>query len=72
MFNFQPKDDNATRLQKTIKDNENVVSLLHIKIRALENTVMDLQEKIGEKDMVIEAKTKATSLMSDNLSKKGL
>lgn len=37
----------------------------------METTIMDLQEKLGEKDMIIEAKTKATTLMSDNLSKKG-
>lgn len=37
----------------------------------MENTILDLQEKINEKDQIIEAKNKATTLMSDSLSKKG-
>lgn len=40
-------------------------------MKAMETTILDLQEKINEKDQIIEAKNKATTLMSDSLSKKG-
>lgn len=40
-------------------------------MKALETTILDLQEKINEKDQIIEAKNKATTLISDSLSKKG-
>lgn len=44
---------------------------MQVKIRAMETTILDLQEMINEKDQIIEAKNKATTLMSDTLSKKG-
>lgn len=44
---------------------------MQVKIKALETTILDLQEKINEKDQVIEAKNKATTLITDSLSKKG-
>lgn len=40
-------------------------------MKAMETTILDLQEKINEKDQIIEAKNMATTLMSDSLSKKG-
>lgn len=60
----------SDNLQRIVKEKENSISVMQVKMKAMETTIMDLQEKIGEKDMVIDAKTKATSLMSDNLSRK--
>lgn len=48
------------------------MSVMQVRIKAMETTILDLQEKINEKDQIIEAKNKATTLMSDSLSKKGL
>lgn len=45
---------------------------MQVKMKAMETTILDLQEKINEKDQIIEAKNMATSLMSDSLSKKGM
>lgn len=42
-----------------------------MKMRALEDTILDLQEKINEKDQIIEAKNKANVLMSESFNKKG-
>lgn len=44
---------------------------LNNKILALEATVLDLQENLKEKDSVIDSKTRAVTLMSADLSKKG-
>lgn len=55
----------------TIKDKENSLSVMQVKMKAMETTILDLQEMINEKDQIIEAKNKATTLMSDTLSKKG-
>lgn len=54
---FQEKD-------KKIKE-------LSSKVLELEATILDLQENIKEKDSVIDSKTKAVTLMSADLSKKG-
>ncbi|CAH2063460.1 unnamed protein product, partial [Iphiclides podalirius] len=67
------KGDNSsvvTKLISTIKEKENVLSVMQVKMKALETTILDLQEKINEKDQIIEAKNKATTLISDSLSKK--
>lgn len=55
-----------------MKDKENAMSVMQVRVKAMETTILDLQEKINEKDQIIEAKNKATALMSDSLSKKGL
>lgn len=55
----------------TIKDKENSLSIIQVKMKAMETTILDLQEKLNEKDQIIEAKNMATTLMSDSLSKKG-
>lgn len=60
-----------TQLMNTIKDKENSLSVMQVKMKAMETTILDLQEMINEKDQIIEAKNKATTLMSDTLSKKG-
>nr|XP_034825628.1 protein lava lamp isoform X2 [Maniola hyperantus] len=63
--------DNADvlKLINTIKEKENNVSVMQVKIKAMETTILDLQEKINEKDQIIEAKNRATTLMSDSLNK---
>lgn len=70
-FTFQSTDKNAEQLINILKDKENALSVMQVKMRAMETTILDLQEKINEKDQIIEAKNKATSLISDSLSKKG-
>lgn len=56
---------------ESIQEKENKIAELTNKILELEATVMDLQENLKEKDSVIESKTKAVTLMSADLSKKG-
>lgn len=60
------------QLLNSLKDKENAMSVMQVRVKAMETTILDLQEKINEKDQIIEAKNKATTLMSDSLSKKGL
>lgn len=55
----------------TLKNKENALSVLQVKMRAMETTILDLQEVINEKDQIIAAKNKATTLISDSMSKKG-
>lgn len=50
---------------------EKNITELSNKIQKLEASVLDLQENLKEKDSVIDARTKAITLMSENLSKKG-
>lgn len=69
---LQIKDiSDVSQLLNTIKDKENALNILQVKMKEMETTILDLQEKINEKDQIIEAKNMATSLMSDSLSKKG-
>ncbi|XP_076376935.1 uncharacterized protein LOC143259292 isoform X2 [Megalopta genalis] len=56
---------------ENIREKENKIAELNNKIVELEATVIDLQENLKEKDSVIESKTKAVTLMSADLSKKG-
>ncbi|XP_023950065.2 protein lava lamp [Bicyclus anynana] len=64
--------DNAdiSKLMNLVKEKDNNVSAMEIKIKDMETTILDLQEKIQEKDQIIEAKNRATALMSENLNKK--
>ncbi|XP_063374790.1 protein lava lamp-like [Cydia amplana] len=59
-----------TQLHNTIKEKENALTLIQVKMKAMENTILDLQEKINEKDQIIEAKNKANVLMSESFNKK--
>lgn len=54
----------------SVVQNESTPSL-YAKIEQLEAQILDLQENLKEKDSVIDARTKAITLMSENLSKKG-
>lgn len=65
------ENSDVAQLVNTLKEKENLLSVLQVKMKAMENTVLDLQEKINEKDQIIEAKNMATTLISDSLSKKG-
>ncbi|XP_063379860.1 protein lava lamp-like [Cydia fagiglandana] len=59
-----------TQLHNTIKEKENALTLIQVKMKAMENTILDLQEMINEKDQIIESKNKANVLMSESFSKK--
>uniref|UniRef100_A0A1E1WC66 Protein lava lamp-like n=2 Tax=Pectinophora gossypiella TaxID=13191 RepID=A0A1E1WC66_PECGO len=60
----------VSQLVNTLKEKENALSVIQVKMKAMETTILELQEKITEKDQIIEAKNRATTLMSDSLSKK--
>lgn len=49
---------------------DNRIFELNSRILQLESNVLDLQENLKEKDCIIEARTKAITLMSDDLSRK--
>ena len=54
-----------------MQDKDNKIAELSNKIFHLEAVIIDLQDNLNEKDSVIESKTKAITLMSADLSKKG-
>ncbi|XP_012529294.1 golgin subfamily B member 1 isoform X2 [Monomorium pharaonis] len=56
---------------QTIQEKEKKIMKLNSKIIELEATILDLRENLKEKDSVIDSKTKAVTLMSADLSKKG-
>ncbi|CAH2091837.1 unnamed protein product [Euphydryas editha] len=64
------ENTDITKLTNLIKEKDNNLSIMQVKMRAMETTILDLQEKINEKDQIIEAKNKATTLISESLSKK--
>lgn len=63
-------DSSSQELYKVLLLKEKVITDLTSKVQKLEANVLDLQENIKEKDQVIDARTKAITLMSENLSKK--
>lgn len=54
-----------------IQEKDNKIIELNNKVSELQAVIMDLQENLKEKDSVIDSKTKAITLMSADLSKKG-
>lgn len=56
---------------QNIQEKEKKIMELNSKIVELEATILDLRENLKEKDSVIDSKTKAVTLMSADLSKKG-
>ncbi|CRL04806.1 CLUMA_CG017859, isoform B [Clunio marinus] len=56
-------------LEETISDNKTKLPESE-KVRKLENKILDLEENLREKESIIEARTKAVSLLSENLTKK--
>lgn len=72
---FEPKMDynkssSSEELYNILINKEKKITDLHSKVQKLETTVLDLQENLKEKDCVIDARTKAITLMSESLSKK--
>ncbi|VVD03439.1 unnamed protein product [Leptidea sinapis] len=67
------KSSDSSELSKVmniVKEKENALSVMQVKLKAMETTILDLQEKINEKDQIIEAKNKATAIISDSMTKK--
>lgn len=54
-----------------LREKDNKILELDTKIHQLEAIIIDLQDNLKEKDSVIDARTKAIALMSEDLSKKG-
>jgi len=53
-----------------LKERDAKLAELTQKAADLENTILDMQENLREKDAVIEARTQAITLLSEDLSKK--
>lgn len=56
------------QLEETINENDNLTE--SDKVQKLEGKILDLEENLREKESIIEARTKAVSLLSENLTKK--
>ena len=54
-----------------LQDKDNKIAELRNRVLELEAHVIDLQDNLREKDSVIDSKTRAVTLMSADLSKKG-
>ncbi|EFA02160.2 protein lava lamp [Tribolium castaneum] len=65
------ENSNAQELYAVLLTKEKRISDLLAKVQKLETNVLDLQENLKEKDSVIDARTKAITLMTENLSRKG-
>lgn len=61
----EPVDVSTLLVQK-----ENEVKNLSSQVTDLQNVILELQENLKEKDCVIEARTQAISLLSEDMSKK--
>lgn len=64
-------ETSSQELYKILMNKEARVAELTQLVQKLEANIFDLHENIREKDQVIDARTKAITLMSENLSKKG-
>lgn len=64
-------ESSSEELYSLLVHKEKQIVDLNNKVQKLEANVLDLQENLKEKDSVIDARTKAITLMSENLSKKG-
>lgn len=73
----EPKTENYSinstqeELFNLVVSKDRKINELNAKIQKLEANVLDLQENVKEKDSVIDARTKAITLMTESLSKKG-
>ncbi|XP_072380192.1 uncharacterized protein [Diabrotica undecimpunctata] len=65
------KNTSPEELYNILLVKEKKITELFEKTHKQEGTILDLQENLKEKDQVIDARTKAITLMTDNLSKKG-
>lgn len=60
----------SQELYNILLNKDKRITEMNMKMSKLEANVLDLQENLKEKDSVIDARTKAITLMSENLSKK--
>lgn len=65
------KNSSPEELYNILVIKERKITELIAKSQKQEATILDLQENLKEKDSVIEARTKAITLMTDSLSRKG-
>ncbi|KAJ8927201.1 hypothetical protein NQ314_020479 [Rhamnusium bicolor] len=65
------RDSTQEELYNILLSREKRITELLNKSQKQEATILDLQENLKEKDSVIDARTKAVTLMTDSLSKKG-
>lgn len=73
--NFDPErlkflEARVKQLEEELANKENIPSKDDL-VKDLEGKILDLEEALKEKECVIEARTQAVSLMSENLSMKG-
>ncbi|XP_065161792.1 LOW QUALITY PROTEIN: protein lava lamp [Atheta coriaria] len=61
----------SQELYNILLNKDKLINEMNAKISKLQGNVLDLQENVKEKESVIDARTKAITLMSENLSKKG-
>ncbi|KAK4887323.1 hypothetical protein RN001_003594 [Aquatica leii] len=64
-------ESTSEELFNLLVNKDRKLSELNNKIQKLEANVIDLQENLKEKDSVIDARTKAITLMTESLSRKG-
>lgn len=65
------KHSSQEELYNILLTKEKRITDLLSKVQKQEVTILDLEENLKEKDSVIDARTKAITLMTDSLSKKG-
>lgn len=65
------KNSSQEELYNILLTKEKRITDLLNKVQKQEVTILDLEENLKEKDSVIDARTKAITLMTDSLSKKG-
>lgn len=65
------KNSSQEELYNILLTKERRITDLLNKVQKQEVTILDLEENLKEKDSVIDARTKAITLMTDSLSKKG-
>lgn len=63
-------ESSSQELYDILLHKEKIIVELYNKVHKLEANILDLQENVREKDSVIDARTKAITLMSENLSNK--
>ncbi|XP_034939781.1 golgin subfamily B member 1-like isoform X2 [Chelonus insularis] len=69
-LNDSSSDNINIPLVNPIDDKDKQISELNSKINELESIIIDLKDSLSNKDAVIESKTKAITLVTDNLSQK--
>ncbi|RZC33876.1 leucine-rich repeat-containing protein, partial [Asbolus verrucosus] len=65
------ENSSSQELYMILLTKEKRITDLISKVQKLESNVLDLQENLKEKDSVIDARTKAITLMTESLSRKG-